>query len=1130
MNYYFRITFSLLLAALLMISCQPPKRETIKLLVFSKTAGYRHQSIGAGQAALFKMAAEKGFQVDTTEDASLFTEENLAQYSAVVFLNTTQDVLDYRQQADFERYIQSGGGFVGIHAATDTEYQWPWYNQLVGAYFKSHPGNPNVRTATMKVVNKDHISTSFLPDTWERTDEFYNFRSIYEGITPLIEIDETTYEGGENGDYHPMTWYHAFDGGRSWYTNFGHTDETFSEPEFLQMLWGGIQYAVGENLLPDYKKTTSLRVPDENRFVMEVLDENLYEPAELEVLPDGRVLFTGRRGTLSLYDPVKRASQVAGQLLVYNGQEDGLMGIALDPNFAENKHLYMFYSPAGETPVQYLSRFDFVGDSLLLATEKVVLEVPVQRNECCHAGGSVEFGPDGLLYLSVGDDTNPFETAYAPIDERPGKGPWDAQKSSGSPGDLRGKVLRIRPLADGTYEIPAGNLFPADGSQGRPEIYVMGCRNPYRISIDPKRNFLYWGEVGPDAQVDSSRGPRGYDEVNQARKAGFFGWPYFVGNNYPYRDVDFATQKLGDWFDPAKPVNTSPNNKGPQALPPAQPAFIWYPYAVSPDFPIVGTGGRNAMAGPTYYYDLFAGTPSQFPKYYDGKLLIYDFMRDWILAVTMNQEGDLQKIEPFLPAVKLSSPIDMQFGPDGALYILEYGTRWFAQNRDARLIRIDYKEGNRAPVPEIAADKRIGAAPMTVNFTANGSRDYDAEEELSYRWEFPDGTTATGLTASHTFSEAGIFEPKVIVSDKSGASATRSLKIQVGNEPPQIDLSLAGNQGFFWSGKSLNYAIDVVDQEEGSVSSGKIPASAVAVSFDYLDNSQDGTIQAQDHAAIASASMIAAGKELITSYGCIACHDIEKAIQGPAYNAVAQKYENRADAMSYLAGKILNGGIGVWGEAAMPAQVQVSQVDANKMASFVLSLTNESVAPPSLPLQGKLAFNQHKGMGTGSVYTLQISYTDKGGQPVGPLEAFRSLTFRSPQLRMTESDQELTQNLRTPRMAPGSDDRYGAFRENTVAVFKGLDLSGISAIDFNYAPGAANAQLEVRSGATDGPLLGTLSVRGDGSTRFRTETVSIQSATGKHDLYLVVKGSEGATVEGPLVKIFWMYFQPPQSS
>lgn len=214
-----------------------------KVLVFTKTKGFYHQSIPAGKAALQQLGKENNFSVDTTANAAFFTEESLKPYSAIIFLNTTMDVLDTDQQAAFQKYIQGGGGFVGIHAATDTEYNWPWYNQLVGAYFTSHPKQ---QKATIQVVDKSHPSTSFLPQKWERFDEWYNFKNVQPHIKILAKLDETTYEGGKMGDNHPIAWYHEFDGGRSFYTGLGHTDESYKEPFFLQHLLGGIRYAMGK--------------------------------------------------------------------------------------------------------------------------------------------------------------------------------------------------------------------------------------------------------------------------------------------------------------------------------------------------------------------------------------------------------------------------------------------------------------------------------------------------------------------------------------------------------------------------------------------------------------------------------------------------------------------------------------------------------------------------------------------------------------------------------------------------------------------------------------------------------------------------------------------------------------------
>ena len=167
--------------------------------------------------------------------------------------------------------------------------------------------------------------------------------------------------------------------------------------------------------------------------------------------------------------------------------------------------------------------------------------------------------------FSTGDNTHPHGDSggYAPIDEREGRAPWDAQKSAANTNSFNGKIIRIRPKADGTYEIPAGNLFPPGTPKTRPEIYAMGCRNPWRMSVDEKTGYVYWGEVGPDAGDDGPRGSRGYDEINQAKKAGNFGWPYFVGNNFAYADYDYTTQDAREDLRPAAPDQRRPEQHRP---------------------------------------------------------------------------------------------------------------------------------------------------------------------------------------------------------------------------------------------------------------------------------------------------------------------------------------------------------------------------------------------------------------------------------------------------------------------------------------------------------------------------------------------------------------------------------------
>jgi type 1 glutamine amidotransferase len=213
------------------------------VLVFSKTTGFRHDSIPQGIAAIEALGAEHGFAVDRTEDATRFSDAVLARYKVVVFLSTTGDVLETGEKAAFERYIRSGGGFVGIHSASDTEYGWPWYGRLVGTWFASHP---QIQRATVQIANPDHPSMKGLPALWERTDEWYNFRNNPRGaMQVLATLDEATYSGGAMGADHPIVWCQEIDGGRSWYTAMGHTKESYAEPRFRLHLLGGIESAAG---------------------------------------------------------------------------------------------------------------------------------------------------------------------------------------------------------------------------------------------------------------------------------------------------------------------------------------------------------------------------------------------------------------------------------------------------------------------------------------------------------------------------------------------------------------------------------------------------------------------------------------------------------------------------------------------------------------------------------------------------------------------------------------------------------------------------------------------------------------------------------------------------------------------
>lgn len=1102
MSFKYSIFLVLFAFSGMISSCNSEKDEReSRILVFSKTTGYRHGSISDGIKALKALGDRHGVLVDTTENADQFNEDNLKRYKAVIFLNTTGNILDHYQKADFERYIQAGGGFVGVHAASDTEYHWPWYGKLVGAYFQSHPNDPNVRSGVINVLNKEHIATDSLPESWSRQDEWYNYKSINPDVQVLLSLDEKSYEGGTNGDFHPIAWYHEYDGGRAFYTGGGHTSESFSDPLFTKHLWGGIQYAMGGSKPLKYELASSKRIPEENRFEVNILDQNLDEPTELAVMKGGKVLFLERKGGVKLYDPQKETTKLIAKFDVNTTFEDGMIGLALDPQFEKNNWIYIYYSPAGEKAVQNLSRFDLIGDSLIMASEKLMLEVPVQRETCCHTGGSIEFDTDGNLYLSTGDDTNPFASnGYGPIDERTGRSSWDAQGSSGNTNDLRGKILRIKPQADGTYSIPEGNLFPANEPLAKPEIYVMGNRNPYRISLDPKTKYLYWGEVGPDAgENNENRGPRGYDEVNQARKAGFFGWPYFVGDNYAYRRFDFKDSIPGNAFEVEGAINNSPNNTGLKKLPPAQKAFIWYPYAESPDFPFVGKGGRNAMAGPVFYGDQFKNTKQKFPDYFEGKLFIYDWSRGWIKLVTMDTSGNFQSMEPFMPNTKFSAPMDMEFGSDGSLYMLTYGSTWFSQNPDATLLRIDYNGGNRKPVVHLAANKIVGAVPLKISFSSEGTFDYD-KDKLSYHWEFKDeqNNTSSEPNPSFTYNKPGVYNPILTVTDTKGEKSSKSIEIKAGNEMPVVEVEFDNNKSFYWGKTILNYNVQVVDREDGSLAENEISSEDVYFNINYLPEGTDFTEIAMGHQAAPNASTSLAGKKLIDDSDCRACHDIEKRSIGPAYHDVADRYRGNKDAVKYLAQKIIKGGGGNWGEHAMAAHPQVSEEDASEMVRYILSLSKEK-KKTGLPLKGAYTLNEHsKNKSAEGSYVLSASYTDKGANDIESLTAYKTIILRYPAIKAIDADSKKdADNIRF-----GGKNYIGIQNKGFIA-FNNLDLTNISQITVTGGRQFKGGTLEIRGGGVNGELLGTVEVTPEeGFFEIKSD---LKKSTGFQDLYLVVK-------------------------
>ncbi|MFJ4749162.1 PQQ-dependent sugar dehydrogenase [Streptomyces albogriseolus] len=566
------------------------------------------------------------------------------------------------------------------------------------------------------------------------------------------------------------------------------------------------------------------------------------EPMTLAVLPDRSVLHTSRDGTLRRTD-ASGTTTVAGRLDVYSHDEEGLQGVAVDPGFAANRFVYLYYAPKLDTPagdapsdgsaadfapfdgVNRLSRFVLRPDGTLdTASERKILDVPASRGLCCHVGGDIDFDADGNLYLSTGDDTNPFASdGYTPIDERASRNPaYDAQRSAGNTNDLRGKILRIKVQADGSYTVPPGNLFPPGTGRTRPEIYAMGFRNPFRMSVDQATGTVYVGDYGPDAGTASpSRGPAGQVEFNRITRAGNYGWPYCTGRNDAYVDHDFASGSSGARFDCSAPRNTSPRNTGLTDLPPAQPAWIPYDGGSVPEF---GTGSESPMGGPVYRYDADSASDVKFPEEYDGDFFAGEFGRRWIKRIETGGDGTVQSINAF--PWNGTQVMDMAFGPDGALYVLDYGTGYFNGDHNSALYRIEHVTGGRAPVAQATADITSGVAPLEVAFSSAGTTDPDGDP-LSYAWTFGDGATSTAADPSHTYTANGQYTATVKVTDPSGRSATASVRITVGNTAPTVRIDTPADGRIYDFGAAIPFRVTVTDPEDGAVDCSRVKVTFV---------------------------------------------------------------------------------------------------------------------------------------------------------------------------------------------------------------------------------------------------------------------------------------------------------------
>lgn len=540
------------------------------------------------------------------------------------------------------------------------------------------------------------------------------------------------------------------------------------------------------------------------------------------------------------------------------------------------------------------------------------------------------------------------------------------------------------------------------------------------------------------------------------------------------------------------------------------------------------------MAGPVFYSEHFTNAKRPFPDYYNKKLFLYEWMRDWIMAVTLSPKGDYVKMERFLPNLKLEHPIDMAFGPNGDLYMLEYGQGWFMGNPESKLIRIEYNAGNRKPMAAAKVDKPAGSVPLRVQFSSAGTVDYDSDS-LKYQWKIADPTgaqltTLSDVNPSYTFKKKGIYKVQLTVTDAKGLKDVQSLTVQAGNEPPQVELALReGNQSFFFPGKAISYKVNVQDKEDGSLADKRIPASKVKITGAYQDAEDKPKTEAGHQEAPVT---FTAGKTLIEKSDCKACHFVDKKSIGPSFIDVAAKYKANDGAVASLSDKIIKGGSGVWGETAMSAHPAIGLPEAGQMVKYILSLGTEKEPAAALKPEGEVVARIPDGADASKgIFKLTASYKDNGAAGIPPQTTEKTLVLRNPTVLFGSAD-DVSKNIMRFKM--GENNLLIITTPNTHAAFKKIDMTGITGLDMVVAAPVEqlNAQggvVEVHDGAADGPLIGKTdfippsndpNVFAAGATP-KTWNVPVAPMAGFHDLYFVFKND---TAKGALYVPFSVTF------
>ncbi|MGV3641255.1 MAG: PQQ-dependent sugar dehydrogenase [Adhaeribacter sp.] len=1049
------------------------KENQARIRIFSASQ-QQGQAVGEVREAIMKLAAAQNILLDVSDNPAGLSEQ-LSQYDALIFLGDFGARLNKQQQQELEAYVGAGGGFMGIEAALPDGQSWPWYTAM-----------------------------------YQESDRQQAVVRVNQGAAPTASANPHSFVRNQ-----------AYEGGRISLIGMPGSQAAKPRVGFQDNFLKGLGFVI--NAEAPLQAVGAGQGDSEKRFHRRVLHKDLVEGVKMAIAENGAIYYIERGGRIYCHTPGSGAlgsTREIGRIEVSTVSGNGLLGIALDPGFARNNLVYLYYTPLKTKSLhQKLSRFRVSDSGLDMGSEKVMLRIPYDFPDDAHTGGALLFDDKGNLFVSTGDNTQPHEAnGFGPLDDRPGRQIFDAQRTAGNTASLLGKILRITPQADASYTIPEGNLFSGKNGKDRPEIYVMGCRNPYTLSYDAPSGYLYWGEVGPDAGRDSTLGPRGYDEINRTRQAGFFGWPYFTGENKAYAVLDFATRKTKGFFDPAAPLNKSRNNTGSTLLPPAQTTFIAYPYSKSAKFPEMGEGTRCAIAGPVYHYDPDLASAVKFPKEYDQVLFIADWSRKWIMTVHLDGQGNYAHCKPFMPLTAFDRPMDLKFGPDGALYLLEYGEPWGIFKTYGSLVRLEHHAGNRPPLAVLSASDTVGREPLTVKFSSRGSRDFDGDQ-VKMTWSIG----GKKLAAQHgdpsfTFQQPGNYLALLTVTDEKGLSSQDWIQIKVGNSRPQVQLATQANQTFYWDDTVFDYQVTVQDREDGPAA-----ARGLQVDLDYLPEGKDVAglfIGSQEIRTLKSGK----GSMLMAKSDCKTCHKPDQPALGPSLQQIARRYGDNQATVDLLARKVISGGGGMWGSFAMAAHPQVSYRDASAMVRYILSLDAPGQAAQGLPPQGRLQLNQHAGKGNEGLYILTASYTDKGHQGIAPLSDVSQIRLRHPRLEAAAFDG-------SKGLAKVDDGRGGALvgqvRTGAWFYFKDIDLHQVGQLSFHLEPGESRGYIEVRAGSPQGRVLSRLDYQP--ATGPRTLRAPVQATAGKQSLYFVFGG--GAAASQSSLRLHWVSFdrrqQPP---